>query len=165
MTDVPPSASAGRARRWLLIASLALNVFFIGGLVSVASHRFTRPPPTPADRTLEARIDRLTNSLPPQDAALLQTQFKAVEATVERARQASRDAQQNVRVALTAPTFDPDAATQALGALREARERIWIEIHSALVKAAIAMSPEGRERLARWIPSGETGPEQKKRPK
>ena len=91
--------------------------------MSVASHRFTRPPPTPADRTLEARIDRLTNSLPPQDAALLQTQFRAVEATVERARQASRDAQQNVRVALTAPTFDPDAAAQALGALREARDR------------------------------------------
>lgn len=163
MTDLPQTVSAGRARRWLLIASLALNLFFIGGLVSVATHRLGHSGAPAQDRTLEARIDRLTASLPKQDAALLQAQFKTTESAIEAARRTSREAQQAVRTALTAEPFDPAAAAQALSTLRDARDRLWSEIHGALVKAAIAMSPEGRERLARWIPSGETGPENKKR--
>ncbi|WP_029004453.1 periplasmic heavy metal sensor [Azorhizobium doebereinerae] len=153
------SRPSGRRAPWrlLLVVSLALNLFFLGAAVALVIHKSGRPGPmsaerNPADRSPAARIDRLAATLPPQDAKEVQAQFTAVEATVEAGRRASREAQEAVRRALKAEPFDPAAADTALNALRDARRSIWAALHGAVMKAAVNMSPEGRARLADWIP-------------
>lgn len=138
--------------RLLLVVSLALNLFFLGAAVALVIHKSGRPGPSPADRSPAARIDRLAATLPPQDAKEVQAQFAAAEAAIETGRRASREAQEAVRRALKAEPFDPAAVDTALNALRDARRSIWAALHGAVMKAAVNMSPEGRARLADWIP-------------
>ncbi|GGF61083.1 hypothetical protein GCM10007301_21080 [Azorhizobium oxalatiphilum] len=152
MSDTARPAPTRAPRRVLLIASLALNLFFIGIAVAVAVHMGGKHGPSPLDRSPNARIDRLAASLPQQDAKEVLAQFKTVQPTIEAGRAASRTAQEEVRRALQAEPFDPVAADQALNALRDARRGIWAALHGAVLKAAAKMSPEGRARLADWIP-------------
>ena len=67
MTASPPApASAGRWSRWLLFASLALNLFFVGAWAALAWRHYAwdrHGPWNPA-----TRIERLASALPPGDA-------------------------------------------------------------------------------------------------
>ena len=141
-------------QRLLLVGSLALNLFFVGAAIALAMQQ----PPAPAaplDRSPAARIDRLAATLPGPDAKVLYAQFQAAEPTIENDRAASRRAQEVVRQTLKAETFDPAATDAALSALRDARRAVWRTLHGALLKAATEMSPEGRARLADWVPPTE----------
>src|SRR3954447_12663328 len=97
-----------RSSRWLVIGSLALNLFFIGTIGSLAVRHYVMPAqPTAADRprtaaarierlfappaadrprTAAARIERLAAPLPAADAEKLRTAFRAREAAAENAR-------------------------------------------------------------------------------
>ncbi|WP_341988603.1 periplasmic heavy metal sensor [Azorhizobium sp. AG788] len=147
-------------QRLLLVGSLALNLFFVGAAVAVG-WRQAQAPALPAavalDRSPAARIDRLAATLPGPDAKVLYAQFQAAEPTIESDRAVSRRAQEAVRRALDAPTFDPATADTALSALRDARRAVWRTLHGALLRAATEMSPEGRARLADWVPPTEEG--------
>lgn len=143
-------------QRLLLVGSLALNLFFVGAAIAMALQQ----PPAPAaplDRSPAARIDRLAATLPGPDAKVLYAQFQAAEPAIEIDRAASRRAQDAVRRTLTAHTFDPAAADAALTALRDARRAVWHTLHGALLQAATQMSPEGRSRLANWVPPPDEG--------
>ena len=55
-----------RSSRWLLIGSLALNLFFIGTLASLAARAYMmpgQPAATERPRTAAARIERLAADL------------------------------------------------------------------------------------------------------
>lgn len=143
-------------QRLLLVGSLALNLFFVGAAVAVGMQQSRAPlPPAPQDRSPAARIDRLAATLPGPDAKVLYAQFQAAEPAIEIDRAASRRAQEAVRRALTADSFDPATADTALSALRDARRAVWRTLHGALLRAATDMSPEGRARLADWVPPTE----------
>ncbi len=141
-------------QRLLLVGSLALNLFFVGAAIALALQQAPAPAPPP-DRSPAARIDRLAATLPAPDAKVLYAQFQAAEPAIEIDRAASRRAQEDVRRALTADTFDPATADTALSALRDARRAVWRTLHGALLLAATDMSPEGRARLADWLPPPE----------
>ncbi|MEP9365954.1 periplasmic heavy metal sensor [Xanthobacter sp. VNH20] len=150
------SMGLSQPRRLLLVASLALNLFFIGLAVAVAiqetRERAARPAPVVLDRSPAARIDRLAAALPPADAQALKARFQSALGTIDAAQAASRVAQDKVRAALSAEPFESAAADAALMQLREARRGLWRALHAVIVGAAGDMSAEGRTRLASWVP-------------
>lgn len=145
------------APRRLLIASLALNLFFVGVALALAMRGPHKPavfvpPASVEDRSPRVRIDRLAATLPMTDARLLLTRFGAVNGRLVDAEAASRAAQERARAAFVAMPFDPEAARAALSGLRDARREVWSIVHEVIIDAAVQMSPEGRARIAAWVP-------------
>lgn len=154
----PMSGFSGLASapRRLLVASLALNLFFAGVALAVvmrAPHKpVSFPSPNVEDRSPRVRIDRLAATLPMTDARLLLTRFGAANGTLVEAEAASRAAQDRAREAFLAMPFDPAAARAALSGLRDARRDVWSIVHDVIIDAAGQMSPDGRARIAAWVP-------------
>jgi uncharacterized membrane protein len=140
-----------RSSRWLLVGSLALNLFFVGTIGALAVRHYVMPAPQAAaerPRTAAARIERLAAPLPAADAEKLRVAFRAREAAAEGARDTLNRAFERMQAALRAQPFDPAQLRVALADVRAARppyEQVMQEIYLA---AATAMSPEGRARLA-----------------
>jgi uncharacterized membrane protein len=148
-------ASEDRSSRWLLVGSLALNLFFIGTIGALAVRHYVIPPqPTTTERprTAAARIERLAAPLPAPDAAKLRDAFRAREAAAENARDVLNRALEHFQTALRVQPFDPVQLRAALAEIRAARpvyEQVMADIYLA---GASAMSPEGRAKLADWPP-------------
>jgi len=142
-----------RPSRWLLIGSLALNLFFIGTLVSLAARAYVlpgQPVATERPRTAAARIERLAAPLPTADADKLRAAFRAREAAAEGARDALNKAYERAQAALRAEPFDPSALRAALAEARAARPAYDQVMQEILLTGASEMSVEGRKRLADW---------------
>jgi uncharacterized membrane protein len=154
MTSITHAFSAPGAvvPRWLLIASLALNLFFVG----IGAALLIRQP-APPDRSTAARIERLAATLPAADAAKLRDKFQAHRAAVETARQGYDAARDAIRDALRREPFDVAAMLAAMTRARAARQTFDQELQTLLANAAAEMSPEGRARLAEWPPGQSRG--------
>jgi uncharacterized membrane protein len=142
-----------RSSRWLLVASLALNLFFIGTLVSLAARSYVMPSqPGAAERprTAAARIERLAMPLPGADAEKLRAAFHAREAAAEGARAALNKAYERAQGALRAEPFDSASLRAALAEARAARPAYDQVMQEILLAGATIMSPEGRAKLADW---------------
>ncbi|MFG1249604.1 periplasmic heavy metal sensor [Xanthobacter flavus] len=154
----PMSGFSGLASapRRLLVASLALNLFFAGLALAVVMRAPHKPvsfaSPNVEDRSPRVRIDRLAATLPMTDARLLLTRFGAANGKLVEAEAASRAAQERAREAFLAMPFDPTAARAALSGLRDARRDVWSIVHDVIIDAAGQMSPDGRARIAAWVP-------------
>ena len=140
-----------RSSRWLLIGSLALNLFFIGTLGALALRHYVMPAQqaaTERPRTAAARIERLAAPLPAADADKLRIAFRAREGAAEGARETLNRAFDRIQAALRAQPFDSAQLRAALAEVRAARpgyEQVMQEIYLA---AATTMSAEGRAKLA-----------------
>lgn len=148
-----------RSSRWLLIGSLALNLFFIGTIVSLAARHYVmhaQPAATERPRTAAARIDRLAAPLPAADAEKLRAAFRAREAAAEGARDALNKAYERAQGALRAEPFDPASLRIALAEVRTTRPAYDQMMQEILLTGATAMSPEGRRKLADWPASRPT---------
>ncbi|MEJ0074267.1 MAG: periplasmic heavy metal sensor [Alphaproteobacteria bacterium] len=148
-----------RPSRWLLVGSLALNLFFIGTLASLAARAYMlpgQPAATERPRTAAARIERLAAPLPAVDAEKLRAAFRARETSAEGARDALNKAYERAQAALRADTFDPGALRAALADARAARPAYDQVMQDILLTGASAMSLEGRRRLADWPASRPT---------
>jgi uncharacterized membrane protein len=148
-----------RPSRWLLIGSLALNLFFVGTLVSLAARAYMlpgQPVATERPRTAAARIERLAAPLPAADAEKLRAAFRARETAAEGARDALNKAYEGAHAALRAEPFDPAALRAALAEARAARPAYDQVMQDILLTGASAMSVEGRKRLADWPSSRPT---------
>src|SRR3954465_3990768 len=142
-----------RPSRWLLIGSLALNLFFVGTLVSLAARAYMlpgQPVATERPRTAAARIERLPAPLPAADAEKLRAAFRAREAAAEGARDALNKAYERAQGALRGEPFDPASLRAALAEARAARPAYDQNMQEILLAGASAMSPEGRNKLAGW---------------
>jgi uncharacterized membrane protein len=141
--------------RWLLIGSLALNVFFICTLGSLALRNYVMPgqqTATERPRTAAARIERLAAPLPAADAEKLRVSFRMQAAAAEGAREGLNRALEHLQGALRTQPFDPAQLRTALTEIRTVRpvyEQVMADIY---LSAATAMSQEGRIRLADWPP-------------
>jgi uncharacterized membrane protein len=144
-----------RSSRWLLIGSLALNVFFICTLGSLALRNYVMPAQqaaTDRPRTAAARIERLAAPLPAADAEKLRASFRTQAAAAEGARDGLNRALEHLQGALRTQPFDPAQLRAALTEIRTARpvyEQVMADIY---LSAATAMSQEGRIKLADWPP-------------
>jgi uncharacterized membrane protein len=145
-----------RSSRWLLVGSLALNLFFVGTIGALAVRHYVMAAPqaaTERPRTAAARIEHLAAPLPAADAERLRAAFRAREAAAEGARDTLNRAFERMQAVLRAQPFDPAQLRATLADVRTARppyEQVMQEIYLA---AATAMSPEGRARLTDWPPS------------
>lgn len=142
-----------RSARWLLIGSLALNLFFIGTIGALAVRQAfapAQPAATERPRTAAARIERLAAPLPAADAEKLRAAFRAREAAAEGGREAINRAFEQIQAALRAQPFDAAQLGAAMAQARAARPAYEQAMQEILAAAAADMSDEGRAKLASW---------------
>jgi uncharacterized membrane protein len=149
--SVFPQIESRAHAHWLLLGSLALNLFFVGAAGAVA-YRYSSPVPltTVSRIDLIGRLNHLADTLPPGDAASLRAQLRADEEKIVAARADLRLSRDDVRRSLRAEPFDADAMRKAMTANHAAHERFDQVIHETLASAASTMSVIGRTKLADW---------------
>jgi len=144
-----PAISRGSSR-WLLLGSLALNLFFVGVALAVA----VRAPAPPAwDRNVFVRVERIAATLPPVDADLLRGQIQANRQLIEDSQTQYRSAQDQIRATLRHEPFDVEAMRAAMAKTRNARQAFDQVIQGVFAFSAAQMSPAGRSALADWPPN------------
>lgn len=143
-----PAITRGSSR-WLLLGSLALNLFFIGVALAVV----IRAPAPPAwDRNVFVRVERIADTLPPADADLLRGQIKANRQLIDETQTQYRAAQSQIRATLRREPFDLEAMRAAMTKTRNARQAFDQVIQGVFAFSASQMSPAGRTALADWPP-------------
>jgi len=141
-----PAITRGSSR-WLLLGSLALNLFFVGVAVAMA----IRAPALPAsDRNVFVRVEHIADTLPPADADLLRGQITANRQLIDEAQTKYHSAQNSIHVALRHEPFDADAMRAAMAQTRAARQAFDQVIQGVFAFSAAQMSPAGRHALADW---------------
>lgn len=147
ITQLAPTMTRGSAR-WLLLGSLALNLFFIGIAVALAVRS---PPPAPTrDRNVFVRVERLAAALPPADADLLRDQIKGNREAIEQTQTKYHTARDAIRATLRQEPFDAGAMRAAMANTRAARQVFDQTIQGVFATAAAQMSSAGRHTLADW---------------
>ena len=103
-----PTVTRGSSR-WLLLGSLALNLFFVGVALAMA----VRAPAPPAwDRNVFVRVERIADTLPAADADLLRGQINANRQLIDDAQRQYHSAQDEI---------PRNAAARAVRRQRDAR--------------------------------------------
>jgi uncharacterized membrane protein len=139
------------ASRWLLLGSLALNLFFVGAAVAIVVRA---PAPPSSDRNVFVRVERIAATLPPADADLLRGQITANRETLEDTQTKYSTAQDVIREALQQDPFNAAAMRAAMAKTRAARQNFDQAIQGVFAGAAVQMSSAGRQALADWPPGG-----------
>jgi uncharacterized membrane protein len=151
--QLSPSMTARGSSRWLLLGSLALNLFFIGVAIAMAVRA---PAPPSWDRNVFVRVERIAASLPAADADLLRGQIKASRDGIENAQSKYRAAQDTIRAMLRQEPFDAAALQAAMAKARAARQDFDQSIQAVFASSAAQMSSAGRKALADWPPGRKT---------
>lgn len=142
-------APASAQPRWLLVVSLALNLFFIG-IAGAMGVRYLLDTTQTAERNDLSKIERIAATLPPADGDLLRAEYARQRDAVEAARDAIHRKQDDIRAALRAEPFDAAAMRTAQAGSRAARESFYQVLHGVVSTAAARMSTVGRSKLADW---------------
>jgi len=135
--------------RWLLLSSLALNLFFVGVAIAMAVRA---PAPSYWDRNVFVRVERLAATLPPADAEILRGQINARRDAIADAQIAYHTAQDHIHEVLRQEPFDAEAMRAAMAKTRAARQTFDQTIQSVFAGIAASISPAGRQALANWPP-------------
>jgi uncharacterized membrane protein len=149
---LPNIETAARARR-LLLASLALNLVFVGAAGAVAFRYTGAAPLTDVARihyTVARRLDRIAATLPSTDAQVMRSEIGADADKVATAEANLRLSREDLRNSLRAEPFDADAMRASMAANRAARENFELVLHDVIASAAAKMSVVGRNKLADW---------------
>jgi uncharacterized membrane protein len=135
--------------RWLLLASLALNLFFVGVAIAMAVRA---PSNSGWDRNVFVRVDRIAATLPQADSEILRQKIQASHDAIEAAQREYRADQDAIRATLRQDAFNGAAMRDAMAKTRAARQNYDQIIQGAFASAAEVMSPAGRHALADWPP-------------
>lgn len=153
------AAAPRRTSRILLLASLGLNLFFIGAVAALAWRYQHHPWHGPAYPTPAGRIEQLADSLPAADADKLRTAFRERMPAIEAARNTYRAARERLREGLRADPFNADAVRNAMADARAARSKLDEALQEVIITASAQMAPESRHILADWTPLRRRGKE------
>ena len=134
--------------RWLLLGSLALNLFFVG----IAIAMMVRSPAPSWDRNVFVRVERLAATLPPTDADILRGEINTNRTAIENAQAAYHAAQDSIHNVLRQEPFDAEAMRTAMTKTRTARLTSDQTIQGVFAVIASKISPAGRQALANWPP-------------
>ena len=148
VAQLAPALERGTSR-WLLLGSLALNLFFLGVAVAMA---IRAPAPPTWDRNVFVRVERLAATLPPADADVVRGQMQAHHASIEDAQNKYYAAREEIRATLRQDPFDVAAMRAAMAKTRAARQTFDQVIQGVFATAAADMSSAGRHALADWPP-------------
>jgi uncharacterized membrane protein len=156
VSEGPPARPpAGQWSRRILLASLALNLFFLGAWAALTWRHYSHEqhgPGTPA-----MRIERMAAALPAGDAEKLHAELRVHTGDIEAATGAFRAAQRRMREALRAEPFNADALRAAMADARTARDKLDEALQNVIAAASAGMTPEGRRKLADWTPYRRSG--------
>ena len=140
-----------RNMKWILAASLVLNIFLIGGIIGGAYHLFwadqTHVASVAPQRGLRFAADSLS-------AERQQTFRKTLRETRRDARsliEASQKARSEVRRLMAEPAFDRHAVTTAINQVREADNAVRMRVEQSLVGFAETLSQPERQKLAEGL--------------
>ena len=143
-----PTVERGTSR-WLLLGSLALNLFFVGIAIAMAVRA---PAPSYWDRNVFVRIERLAATLPPADADIVRGEVNANRARIESAQTAYHTAQDHIHEVLRQEPFDVEAMRAAMAKTRAARLTSDQTVQDVFAVIAAKISPAGRQAMANWPP-------------
>ncbi len=143
-----PAMTRGSSR-WLLLGSLALNLFFVGAAIAMA---IRAPAPSYWDRNVFVRVERMTAALPPADADVVRGQINANHVAIDAAQSKYHQARERIHGLLRQEPFDAAALRAAMADTRAARQNFDQVIQGVFATAAEKMSPAGRSALADWPP-------------
>ncbi|WP_162136936.1 periplasmic heavy metal sensor [Magnetospirillum molischianum] len=132
--------------KWVLTASLALNVFL--GTVLVVVYRPNHPPPPGITEIAE----RIAVTLPSADAAILREVVAVRAPEIESGHRTLRAFPDQVRAVLGMSDFEPGALRQLFTEFSAARQRMDDALAALVIEAATRMSHEGRAAISRWNP-------------
>ena len=135
--------------RWLLLGSLALNLFFVGIAIAMMVRS---PAPSYWDRNVFVRVERLAATLPSADADILRGEIQANRAAIESTQVAYHSAQDSIHDVLRQEPFDAEAMRAAMSKTRAARLTSDQTIQGIFATIASKISPAGRQALANWPP-------------
>jgi|SRR5690242_22896 len=135
--------------RWLLLGSLALNLFFIGVAVAMAMRA---PAPSYWDPNVFVRVERLAATLPAADAAILRGQINANHAAIEDAQAKYHSARGHIHDLLRQEPFDAEAMRAGMAQTRATRLSFDQTIQGVFADISAKISPAGRQALANWPP-------------
>jgi uncharacterized membrane protein len=142
-----PSALARGTSRWLLLVSLALNLFFVGVVVAIA---IRAPAPSTWDRNVFVRVERLAAALPPADGDIVRKAMQAHHDAIEQAQSNYQAAREEIRATLRQDPFKVEDMRAAMAKTRAARQAYDQIIQGVFADAAPQLSSAGRHALADW---------------
>jgi uncharacterized membrane protein len=142
-----PSALTRGSSRWLLLVSLALNLFFVGVVVAIA---IRAPAPSTWDRNVFVRVERLAATLPPADGEIVRRQMQAHHDAIEQAQDKYHAAREEVRETLRQDPFKVEDMRAAMANTRAARQAYDQIIQGVFADLAPQLSSAGRHALADW---------------
>jgi len=142
------SAPARAGSRWLLLGSLALNLFFIGVAVAMAV-RGPAPPPR-WDPNVFVRVEQLAKTLPQADADIMRGAFQANHDAIERAQDKYHAAREHIHETLRHDPFSVADLRTAMAETRVARQTYDQTIQGVFADIAAKMSSAGRHAVANW---------------
>jgi uncharacterized membrane protein len=149
IAQIAPLSAERSGSRWLLLGSLALNLFFVGAAIAMAVRA-----PTQGwwDQDVFVRVERLAATLPEQDAAIVRAQIQSNHDAIAGAQKSYRVDQDAIRATLRKEPFDVEAMRAAMATTRAARQTYDQTIQGVFSTAAAQMSQAGRNALADWPP-------------
>ena len=131
-----------RSTRWLLLASLCVNV----ALATYVGVQWSRPGWTPAAMPLRM-IERVAARLPPEDAEILWRIYRSKESEMQPLQEDYvRSLLRTTRLAGQAE-LDKDALGAAVKDTREKRVKIGDAVIGLFVEMLEQISPKGRRQL------------------
>jgi hypothetical protein len=152
--SLPINAKSSSRIRYLLLASLTLNLAFAGAAGAMAVQHSRTPPPLQAvagiNRSVAVRFDRIAATLPAGDARIMRQEFRTEAVKLAIAETEIRLSKEAVRESLRAQPFDPTAVRKAMAETNAARDRFYELVHDVVSAATVKMSAAGRETLADW---------------
>jgi uncharacterized membrane protein len=151
--SLAPAAMTRGSSRWLLLGSLALNLFFIGIALAMAVRPASAPPRTTWDPDVFVRMERIAQTLPAADAAVLRAQVDSGRSAVANAQNAWQGDRDSIRDTLRKEPFDAAALRSVMARTRADRQSYDQALQNLFAEAASKMSHEGRLALANWPPN------------
>jgi len=129
-------------------ASVMINVFLASALFSQWLRHDDHPPRPHPDKLVE----RLAGELSAADATLLRAAYARHRTEVAAGFEIISSFPERVRAALAADPFDPAALSAEFDANAQGHVALTNALREATLDAVMAMSPEGRQALARLKP-------------
>lgn len=144
-TEISPAPQ--ERSRWLyrgLVASLALNLLFAGGMGAAAWHH------RHGSRGDDFGLMGFARQLTGDRQKMVRDDVAAARVTIRPLRKAVREAWDDANKLLTAEPFDKDKYKAAMDRLTETEGRFKSAIASALADTAAKLTPEERRSLQEW---------------
>ncbi len=139
------SAPARAGSRWLLLGSLALNLFFVGVAIAIA----VRPTPPPRwDPDVFVRVERVAATLPQADADILRGAMQAKHDAIANAQNKYQAARERIHETLRQDPFKIEDLRAAMTQARAARQVYDQTIQGVFADIADKLSLTARRLIA-----------------